>query len=66
MVDLLDFDVRFGQGFLFSQPRPVRADAIESNGGNGQNSKKTEPAPRLPNIQDPTAPKFGSSMGAMA
>jgi cyclic-di-GMP phosphodiesterase TipF (flagellum assembly factor) len=69
VVDLLDFDVRFGQGFLFSQPRPVRADAMESNGGNGQTSKtskKTEPAPRLPNIQDPTAPKFGSSVGAVA
>ena len=24
VVDLLDFDVRFGQGFLFSPPRPVR------------------------------------------
>ncbi|MFN3351565.1 EAL domain-containing protein [Pseudorhodoplanes sp.] len=28
VVDLLDFDVRFGQGFLFSPPRPVRADAL--------------------------------------
>ena len=25
VVDLLDYDVRFGQGFLFSPPRPVRA-----------------------------------------
>jgi cyclic-di-GMP phosphodiesterase TipF (flagellum assembly factor) len=28
VVDLLDFDVRLGQGFLFSQPRPVRADVL--------------------------------------
>ena len=28
MVDLLEYDVRFGQGFLFSQPRPVRAEAL--------------------------------------
>jgi len=28
VVDLLDFDVRFGQGFLFSPPRPVRAEAL--------------------------------------
>jgi|tagenome__1003787_1003787.scaffolds.fasta_scaffold20984561_5 cyclic-di-GMP phosphodiesterase TipF (flagellum assembly factor) len=28
VVDLLEYDVRFGQGFLFSQPRPVRADAL--------------------------------------
>src|SRR3569623_429950 len=25
--DLLDYDVRFGQGFLFSAPRPLRPDA---------------------------------------
>ena len=29
VVDLLDCDVRFGQGFLFSPPRPVRADALQ-------------------------------------
>jgi cyclic-di-GMP phosphodiesterase, flagellum assembly factor TipF len=38
VVDLLDYDVRFGQGFLFAPPRPVRADilkgeSIEPNGG---------------------------------
>jgi cyclic-di-GMP phosphodiesterase TipF (flagellum assembly factor) len=28
VVDLLEYDVRFGQGFLFSAPRPVRAEAL--------------------------------------
>jgi cyclic-di-GMP phosphodiesterase TipF (flagellum assembly factor) len=28
VLDLLDYDVRFGQGFLFSQPRPVRNEAL--------------------------------------
>jgi cyclic-di-GMP phosphodiesterase TipF (flagellum assembly factor) len=28
VVDLLEYDVRFGQGFLFSQPRPVREEAL--------------------------------------
>jgi cyclic-di-GMP phosphodiesterase TipF (flagellum assembly factor) len=28
VVDLLDFDVRLGQGFLFAQPRPVRAEVL--------------------------------------
>ncbi len=28
VVDLLDYDVKFGQGFLFSPPRPVRAEAL--------------------------------------
>ena len=27
VVDLLDYDVRFGQGFLFSPPRPLRPEA---------------------------------------
>lgn len=29
VVDLLDQDVRFGQGLLFSAPRPVRAEALQ-------------------------------------
>ena len=32
VVDLLDYDVRFGQGFLFSPPRPVRAEALQGEG----------------------------------
>ena len=30
VIDLLDYDVRFGQGVLFSPPRPLRAGALES------------------------------------
>ena len=33
VVDLLDYDVRFGQGFLFSPPRPVRAEALHAAAG---------------------------------
>ncbi len=32
VVNLLDYDVRFGQGFLFSPPRPVRAEALQGDG----------------------------------
>ena len=32
VVDLLDYDVRFGQGFLFAPPRPVRPEAASANG----------------------------------
>jgi cyclic-di-GMP phosphodiesterase TipF (flagellum assembly factor) len=39
VVDLLDYDVRFGQGFLFSAPRPVRAEALQ-----GATSAADEPA----------------------
>ena len=31
VIDLLDYDVRFGQGFLFSAPRPVRAEALQAS-----------------------------------
>ncbi|MGO8923999.1 MAG: EAL domain-containing protein [Xanthobacteraceae bacterium] len=30
VIDLLDYDVRFGQGVLFSPPRPLRTGALES------------------------------------
>ena len=33
VVDLLDYDVRFGQGFLFAPPRPLRSEAASANGG---------------------------------
>ena len=29
VIDLLDYDVRFGQGVLFSPPRPLRAGALD-------------------------------------
>jgi len=32
VVDLLDYDVRYGQGFLFSPPRPVRPEALQGIG----------------------------------
>jgi len=40
VLDLLDYDVRFGQGFLFSQPRPVRNEAL----GIGEAQATTAPA----------------------
>jgi cyclic-di-GMP phosphodiesterase, flagellum assembly factor TipF len=33
VVDLLDFDVRFGQGFLFAPPRPLRPEGASATGG---------------------------------
>jgi cyclic-di-GMP phosphodiesterase TipF (flagellum assembly factor) len=32
VVDLLEYDVRYGQGHLFSQPRPVRNEALAGAG----------------------------------
>jgi cyclic-di-GMP phosphodiesterase, flagellum assembly factor TipF len=49
VVDLLDYDVRFGQGFLFSPPRPVRAEALQgvADPGTGVQAK-VGPAPAGP------------------
>ncbi|MDA9434500.1 EAL domain-containing protein [Bradyrhizobium sp. CCBAU 51627] len=33
VVDLLDYDVRFGQGFLFAPPRPLRPEGASATGG---------------------------------
>jgi cyclic-di-GMP phosphodiesterase TipF (flagellum assembly factor) len=37
VVDLLDYDVRFGQGFLFAPPRPLRPEGASANGGTSPN-----------------------------
>jgi cyclic-di-GMP phosphodiesterase TipF (flagellum assembly factor) len=42
VVDLLDFDVRFGQGFLFAPPRPLRPEGASATGGTTSN-KAQEP-----------------------
>ncbi|UFZ03544.1 EAL domain-containing protein [Bradyrhizobium ontarionense] len=33
VIDLLDYDVRFGQGFLFAPPRPLRPEGASATGG---------------------------------
>src|SRR6478609_7558720 len=37
VVDLLDYDVRFGQGFLFAPPRPLRPEGASATGGSTPN-----------------------------
>jgi cyclic-di-GMP phosphodiesterase, flagellum assembly factor TipF len=38
VVDLLDYDVRFGQGFLFAPPRPLRPEGASATGGAASNT----------------------------
>jgi cyclic-di-GMP phosphodiesterase TipF (flagellum assembly factor) len=45
VVDLLDYDVRFGQGFLFSPPRPVRAEALQALAADAPAPVTATPAP---------------------
>jgi cyclic-di-GMP phosphodiesterase TipF (flagellum assembly factor) len=46
VVDLLDYDVRFGQGFLFSPPRPVRAEVLQ-----GLAERQADRAPAAPPVR---------------
>jgi cyclic-di-GMP phosphodiesterase, flagellum assembly factor TipF len=42
VVDLLDFDVRFGQGFLFAPPRPLRPEGAPATNGGTQSTNTLE------------------------
>jgi cyclic-di-GMP phosphodiesterase, flagellum assembly factor TipF len=43
VVDLLDYDVRFGQGFLFAPPRPLRPEGASATGGTTANKESGTP-----------------------
>jgi cyclic-di-GMP phosphodiesterase TipF (flagellum assembly factor) len=44
VVDLLDYDVRFGQGFLFAPPRPLRPEGAPNGNGAAANGAATNGA----------------------
>jgi cyclic-di-GMP phosphodiesterase TipF (flagellum assembly factor) len=61
VVDLLDYDVRFGQGFLFAPPRPLRpegasatAEAAANQPQDSNGSSKSAPVD-VPPINSPKA-----------
>jgi cyclic-di-GMP phosphodiesterase TipF (flagellum assembly factor) len=58
VVDLLDYDVRFGQGFLFSAPRPVRAEALHGSAGLGASVEKPAASSSLSEYLAANAPSF--------
>ena len=60
VLELLDLDVRYGQGHLFSPPRPVRAEVLAATQqGDEAASAKAETPPQPPQAlsQVPQAPK---------
>jgi cyclic-di-GMP phosphodiesterase, flagellum assembly factor TipF len=61
VVDLLDCGVRFGQGFVFSPPRPVRAEALQ--GERGELTAR-EPAEEAPPAAPARAPAATGEAGA--
>ena len=64
VVDLLDFDVRFGQGSLFSPPRPVRADVLQglAEAPRVEESASLSPQPPpVPRDPPPAFPDLGAA-----
>ena len=80
VVDLLDYDVRFGQGPLFSPPRPVRTEVLQGLGDRTAASptppvplprdrlaEEPDPDPRTPEPRPaPAAGRAGSAMAQLA
>ena len=56
VVDLLDYDVKYGQGFLFSPPRPVRADIMQATPDRSEAAAR-EAIPPLPMPMPRPAPE---------
>jgi cyclic-di-GMP phosphodiesterase TipF (flagellum assembly factor) len=59
VVDLLDYDVRFGQGFLFAPPRPLRPDGASATGGASPNQ-----AQDIQGSNGSASPSQGTTAGA--
>ncbi|TQF39757.1 diguanylate phosphodiesterase [Bradyrhizobium sp. UNPF46] len=59
VVDLLDYDVRFGQGFLFAPPRPLRPEGASATGGASPNQ-----AQDIQGSNGSASPSQGTTSGA--
>jgi len=65
VVDLLDYDVRFGQGFLFAPPRPLRPEGASATGGAPAGKGQDQKAPDS-KIQDSNGSGKTASIDAPA
>lgn len=69
VVDLLDYDVKFAQGALFSPPRPVRAEVMSASDPVG--TPVAAPAPAAARVRgdqraEPRQPATPQTLGAAA
>ncbi len=54
VVDLLDYDVRFGQGFLFAPPRPLRPEGASATAGAAPNkAQETNGSGKTASVDSP-------------
>ena len=61
VVDLLECGVRFGQGFVFSPPRPVRAEALQGIADRDEPAEKAPPVPPTAPARSQVAPPAGAA-----
>jgi cyclic-di-GMP phosphodiesterase TipF (flagellum assembly factor) len=65
VVDLLDYDVRFGQGFLFAPPRPLRPEGASATGGapasRGQDARVQDSSKDSSKASDKVSPDSNGS-----
>ena len=70
VVDLLDYDVRFGQGFLFAPPRPLRPEGASATGGAATERRPAgypmAPARPLPSMARPSSRPRATGNAALA
>jgi cyclic-di-GMP phosphodiesterase TipF (flagellum assembly factor) len=57
VVDLLDYDVRFGQGFLFAAPRPLRPETASATGAPDNAQVPNAPARPAPDALKADPPR---------
>jgi cyclic-di-GMP phosphodiesterase, flagellum assembly factor TipF len=62
VVDLLDYDVRFGQGFLFAPPRPLRPEGASATAGAPPNQAQDTQGSQGSNASGPSS--SGATSGA--
>ena len=63
VVDLLDYDVRFGQGFLFSPPRPVRTEVLQGIADRPPAAERPAAPPPRPRRAPGPAGRRGTAAG---
>jgi cyclic-di-GMP phosphodiesterase TipF (flagellum assembly factor) len=66
VVDLLDYDVKFGQGFLFSPPRPVRPEVMQGIGDRNDVVVRDTPEPPAAGSDTPPVTHRMSSLAQLA
>ncbi len=53
VVDLLDYDVRFGQGFLFAPPRPLRPEGTSATGASANKAQDSHVSGNTATVDGP-------------